>query len=190
MDRGEGSRLFLARRNRIVEARGYGLRVHKGDSTELEWLGKAVLLRTTCHLKGKKVLVADSAAGAFRGSKIPKWGTWLEAYARGALDKVDLGTYVEGWVRAQHDSGMKDFLAQCNKMADDKATEEIQKQCVEGLFVPASDLEGPVFHVQGAVVLGVSASLDSIYEESIHQRAQLGITGFDPRWNARGGSDF
>ena len=72
MDRGEGSRLFLARRNRIVEARGYGLRVHKGDSTELEWLGKAVLLRTTCHLKGKKVLVADSAAGAFRGIKIPK----------------------------------------------------------------------------------------------------------------------
>ena len=89
-------------------------------------------------------------------------------------------------MRAQHDSGMKDFLAQCNKMADDKATEEIQKQCVEGLFVPASDLEGPVFHVQGAVVLGVSASLDSIYEEGIHQRAKLGITGFDPRWNARG----
>ena len=93
-----GIGIVLARRKMIVEARGYGLRVHKGDSTELEWLGKAVLLRTTCHLKGKKVLVADSAAGAFRGSKIPKWGTWLEAYARGALDKVDLGTYVEGWV--------------------------------------------------------------------------------------------
>ena len=42
-----GIGIVLARRNRILELRGYGIRVHKGDSTELERLGKAVLLRTT-----------------------------------------------------------------------------------------------------------------------------------------------
>ena len=70
-----GIGIVLARKNRILEVRGYALRAHKGDSTELEWLGKAVLLRATAHLKDRKVLVADSATGAFRGSKIPKWGT-------------------------------------------------------------------------------------------------------------------
>ena len=89
-------------------------------------------------------------------------------------------------MQAQHDSGVKEFLAKCNKVADGKATEEIQRPDVEGLFVPKEDLVGLVFHVNGAIVLGVLTSLSAIYKESIRKKALHGIMGYDLRWNARG----
>ena len=73
-----------------------------------------------------------------------------------------MSTYVEGWVQAQHDSGVKEFPAECNQVADGKATEEILRPDVTGIFIPKEDLAGPVFHVNEAVVLDVSTSLDTI----------------------------
>ena len=94
--------------------------------------------------------------------------------------------YAEGWAQAQHDSGVREFLARCSKVADGKATEEIPREDVEGVFIPKADLAGPVFHGNEAVVLDILASLDAIYEGCIRKKAQYGITGYEPLWNARG----
>ena len=155
---------------------------HKGGSTELEWLGEPVLLRTTGHLKGRKVLVADSAVGAFRGGKIPN----LAGGIRQRSAEYGGDEYLRGRLGAGWDSGVVEFLAKCNQAADGKATEVILRPDVTGIFIPKEDLAGPVFLVNGAVVLDVSTSLDTIYEDSLQKKAQQGITGYDSRCNTGG----
>ena len=67
--------MVLARGLKVVEVRGYGMRIHEGNSTAMEWMAKSMLLSLTAQLRGKKILVADSAAGAFQGEKLPDFGT-------------------------------------------------------------------------------------------------------------------
>ena len=79
-----GIGLVLARGFGVVEVRGFSMRIHNGNSTALEWLVKAEILSLTAQLRGRKILVADSAAGAFQGGKLPDFGTWLtKAQGRG-----------------------------------------------------------------------------------------------------------
>ena len=67
--------LVLARGFRVVEIRRFGVRVRNGNSTALEWLGNSEILSLTSQLRGRKILVADSAAGAFHlgGHSCPFW---------------------------------------------------------------------------------------------------------------------
>ena len=69
--------LVLACGGQIVAVGGYGLMVHEAGSTVMEWIAKSVLILVTAHPRGERVLVADSAAGAFTGASLPHYDTWV-----------------------------------------------------------------------------------------------------------------
>ena len=49
----------------LAETRAYGMMVHEGDSTAMEWMAKATVLSLTTQLKGRKIRVLDSFAATF-----------------------------------------------------------------------------------------------------------------------------
>ena len=122
-----GIGVVVARGGEIKYAAGFGILVHAGHSTCMEWMGQGVMLRMARHLQGEKMLVADSAAAAF---------TWVDELVRGALEEEELTTYKECWVEAEHDSGSKELLALCNKVTDDKSTEALQVAREKDFFLP------------------------------------------------------
>ena len=137
------------------------MRLHAGNSTAMEWMAKCVFLSPTPLLRGKKILVADSAAGAFRGERLPDFGTWLTTtLCKKAVRGIDPECCFEGWVRAQHGSRVKEFLALCNKLADPKATEYLKQSRPREFFPTSGQVRGTVFHIKGDVVLCLSASMD------------------------------
>ena len=107
-DRG-GIGFVVARGEEIVAVRSMGIRVHAGTSRAMEWLAKAAMLLMTQELSGAKLSVVDSAAATFSRDGLPEFGTWLDEYVREALRTVDGGSFREGWVQAQHDSGAQNF---------------------------------------------------------------------------------
>ena len=175
--------MVLARGLKVVEVRGYGMRIHEGNSTAMEWMAKPVFLSLTDQLTGKKILVADSAAGAFQGEKLPDFGTWLTTLCKKAVRGTDLECYFEGWVRAQHDSRAKEFLALCNKLADAKATEYLKQSQPREFFPTSGQGPGTVFHIKGDVVLCLSASMDKVYADLMVEKARMGVAGWDARWH-------
>ena len=179
-----GVGLVLARHGTIVAVRGYSLLVHAGSSTVMEWIAKALLLLVTAHLKGKRVLVADSAAGAFTGASLPHYHTWVDAMAKQALKSINLEEYSEGWIQARHDSGMKEFLAQCNERADSAATEQLLAAQVSPFPIQEQWASGPILQVEGRYVVDLDASLDKLYDDAMIHRASLGLHGWCAGWSS------
>ena len=58
----------VATSGRVVEAHGYALGVHEGNSTRIEWMAKALLILLTSHPRGQKLLVVDSVAVSQKGT--------------------------------------------------------------------------------------------------------------------------
>ena len=61
----------------------------------MEQLAKSTWIEMLDHLPA-----ADSSAGAFTGTKLPSYGTWLDDLIRGAYGTSDLKSYGEAWVEA------------------------------------------------------------------------------------------
>ena len=104
-----------------MAVRSMGIRVHAGNSRAMEWLAKAAMLLMTQELPCDRLSVVDSAAAMFSKDGLPEFGTWLDEYVQEALRTVDMGSFREGWVQAQHDLKSNEFLAYCNKVAHDLA---------------------------------------------------------------------
>ena len=51
----------------VRQVTGYGICVHTGASTVMEWIAEGMVLLLSSGLPGRKILGADSAAGAFTG---------------------------------------------------------------------------------------------------------------------------
>ena len=83
---------------------------------------------------------------------------------------------------AQHDSGAREFLAHCNRLADETATEHLQRSEHLDFFLPSDLVPGPVFHVGGKVVVNLSSSLAQIYDDLLVEKAVQGLEGWDRRW--------
>ena len=179
-----GVGLVLARHGTIVAVRGYGLLVHAGSSTMMEWIAKALLLLVTAHLTGKRILVADSAAGAFTGASLPHYHTWVDALAKKALKSINLEEYSEGWVQAKHDNGMKEFLALCNEHADFVATEQSLAAQVGPFPIQEQWASGPILQVDGRYVVDPDASLDKLYDDAMVHRAAQGLHGWSGEWSS------
>ena len=122
-----GVGMVLARGMEVRRVQGYGLMVHTGDSTVMVWIAKGTALWLASGLAGQKMLGADSAAGAFTGARLPCFGTWVDDFVRKALKSVDMRSNSECWMEAQHDSGAREFLAHCNRLADETATEHLHR---------------------------------------------------------------
>ena len=175
--------MVLAKAGRILEVRGFGLRVHAGSSTAMEQLAKSTWIEMLNHLLGVKVIAADSSAGAFTGSILSSYGTWLDDLLRGAYGKLDLKSYGEAWVEAQHDRGLAEFLSTCNRVADEQAAAQLEASQVGKFFLPNELVSRPVFSV-GEVVVALDESLDQIYNEAVRHRAAARLAGWDERWLA------
>ena len=67
--------MMLAQGMEVRQITGYGMCVHAGDSTVMEWIAKGMVLLLSSGLAGRKMLGADSAAGAFTGQRLPHFGT-------------------------------------------------------------------------------------------------------------------
>ena len=161
-----------------------GIRVHAGTSRAMEGLAKAVMLLMTQELSGAKLSVVDSAAATFSRDGLPEFGTWLDDYVREALRTVDVGSFREGWVQAQHDSRSTEFLAYCNKVAHDLADKGKAQGKLHSLPALGPWVSGPVFHVAGRVVVQANSTLDKIYDDLTLEGARHGLTGYEPRWSA------
>ena len=177
-----GIGVVLAQGMEVRKVAGYGLCVHARDSKVMEWIAKGMVLFLSSGLAGRKMLGADSAAGAFTGQRLPHFGTWVDDLARKALHTVDLESYRECWMEAQHDSGAKTFLVHCNLLADEAATESLLKAQPHDFFLPQEYVDGPVFHVNGKVVVNLSAIIDQIYDDMLQQKVNHGLEGWDGRW--------
>ena len=71
-------------------------------------------------------------------------------------------------------------------MTDDKATEALQVAQEGAFFLPKEEVSGPVFSINGLVVVDLTASLDKVYDDEMHWRAQEGLTRYDGRWSSHG----
>ena len=85
-------------------------------------------------------------------------------------------------MEAQHDSGAKTFLAHCNRLADEAAPEHLLEARPRNFFLPQEYVPGAVFHVNGKVVVNLSASLDKIYDDMLQPKVVHGLKGWDERW--------
>ena len=90
-DRG-GIGMVLAKAGRILEVRGFVMRVHAGSSTAMEQLAKSTWIEMLDHLPGVKLVAADSSAGAFTGTRLPSYGTWLDDLIRGSSSSSSSAT--------------------------------------------------------------------------------------------------
>ena len=85
-------------------------------------------------------------------------------------------------MEAQHDSGARTFLAHCNRLADEVATDHLQAARPGNFFLPQQFAPRPVFHIDGTVVVDLTASLDKIYDDMLQQRVVHGLEGCNSRW--------
>ena len=85
---------------------------------------------------------------------------------------------LEGWIEAQHNSGMREFPAICNKHADSAATTSLEEAADGVFFLPREFVPGTVYHVAGKYVVDLYLTLDSLYDEHMIHRAGLGLGGW------------
>ena len=175
---------MIAKGTHIYYVKGYGMLVHAAHSTCIERIAKATALRISNGLEGEKIVAADSAGAAFSGGKLPNYGTWVDPLIREAYRSIKLDLYAEAWVEAQHDSGAKEFLAYCNNLTDDVATEELEKAKNNVVFLPKEWVKGPVFSIKGQIVVDLSVSLDKLYNDEMKAKARDGLEGWNQDWSS------
>ena len=175
---------MIAKGTHIYYVKGYGMLVHAAHYTCIERIAKATALRISNGLEGEKIVAADSAGAAFSGGKLPNYGTWVDPLIREAYRSIKLDLYAEAWVEAQHDSGAKEFLAYCNNLTDDVATEELEKAKNNVVFLPKEWVKGPVFSIKGQIVVDLSVSLDKLYNDEMKAKARDGLEGWNQDWSS------
>ena len=79
---------------------------------------------------------------------------------------------------------MRELLNVCNQVPDGRATEAMMAADLHMFPFTAAQVSGSVFHINGAVLVCLSSSMESIYEDQLTRWSTHGITRWDARWPA------